>query len=217
MKYFYQVIVRTVTLILLLSVVSACADQESKPMKKGSGGSIGTGSEQNADKKKNVTPTAVVIGGAQIKIDMYAWIPGAGGTDLQTEKGEAVLVFDRQDGPPKVFIVHGAGFVTWKEEAKFDVCSWTAKAEGRLKVQGVLDPNNCQAQLVITEIFDDPVVTSSSGPCGSDLEFTKNKWVHRVDLPLVNNTSAMTGSSPYDLKVTIYDILLDDSIACIVP
>ena len=42
MKYFYQVIVRTLALILLLGVVSACADQESKPMKKGTGGSIGT-------------------------------------------------------------------------------------------------------------------------------------------------------------------------------
>jgi hypothetical protein len=221
MKHFIPIVVRTIMLCLLLSVVSACAQGGSEPKGIGGQSTGGTGSEQVTDKitpTAPVTPTAPAIGGARLKIEMYAWLPSAsgGGSDLQEIEGEAFLVFDRQDGPPKIFTVHGSGFVTWKEDAAFEVCSLKAEASGILKVEGVLDPNKCQAQLVITEIYDDPVTTSKIGPC-DDPVFTSNSWVHRVDLPLVNNVSATTGPSLYDLKVTIFDILLDDSIICVVP
>ena len=214
MKHFTLMVFKAFMLCLLLNMVSGCAQGGSGPKSIANQGSGGTGSSQNDD--KNITPTAPAIGGARIKIEMYAITPGAGGTDVQEEEGDAFLVFDRQDGPPKIFTVHGSGSVTWKEETNFDICSWTAEASGKIKVEGVLDPYKCQAQLVLTEVFDDPVMTSVSGQCG-DLEFTSKTYVRRVDLPLVNDSSATTGPTPYDLKVTIFDILLDDSINCVVP
>ncbi len=215
MGHFKRIAAGLVVLGLLLILGVGCAQQGSSPVGGGGGGSGGGASGQS--QARNVTPTAPPMGGAVLKLEMYALNPAvAGGTEVQEENGTAFLVFERQAGPPLIYTVHGRGSSTWKEDAKFDVCSWTAEAGIAVKVEGVLDASKCQVQLVITETFDDPVMTSQSGPCGNQ-EFNVKGWTKRVDLPLVNNQSAVTGPTIYDLKVTIYDILLDDSIGCIVP
>jgi hypothetical protein len=215
MMHFKKIAAGAVVLGLLLILGVGCAQQGSNPVG-GIGGSSGK-SESGQSQAKDVTPTVPPTGGAVLKLEMYAFTAGAaGGSDVQEENGTAYLVFEKQAGPPLIYTVHGRGNSTWKEDAKGKVCSWTAEAGIAVKVEGVLDPSKCQVQLVITEIFDDPVMTSQSGPCGNQ-EFTEKTVTRRVDLPLVNNQSATTGPSIYDLKVTIYDILLDDSTGCIVP
>jgi hypothetical protein len=215
MGHFKLIAAGAVVLGLLLVLGAGCAQQGANPVGGIGGSSGGSGSGQS--QAKNVTPTVPAMGGAVIKMEMSAWNPGVvGGSDLQEENGTAYLVFERQAGPPLIYTVHGRGTSTWTEEALFDVCSWKAEASIAVKVDGVLDPNKCQVQLIITEVFDNPVMKSQSGPCGNQ-EFTVKTVTRRVDLPLVNNQSALTGPSIYDLTVTIYDILLDDSTGCIVP
>jgi hypothetical protein len=215
MRHFKQIAGGAVVLGLLFVLGSGCAQQGSNPVGGigGSSGKSGSGQSQS----KDVTPTVPAMGGAVLKLEMYALHPGvAGGSDLQEENGTAYLVFERQAGPPLIYTVHGQGTSTWTEESKFEVCSWKATADITVKVEGVLDPAKCEVKLVIVETFGAPRMISKSGPCG-DQEFDVQGVTRRVDLPLVNNQSALTGPSIYDLKVTIYDILLDDSTGCIVP
>jgi hypothetical protein len=100
--------------------------------------------------------------------------------DLQYEEGTVPLVFSPSiEGP---LLVEGTGKIVWKEEAKYDYCGFTARADGKVTVHGLFYFETCKFSLSITINYSQPTTSDQTADCTYSIVFSETEFTSRIEL-----------------------------------
>lgn len=155
---------RGMILIILIIALTAC----NRPQQASSGAQSGSSTSS--------TPTpSGTAGGAVLNLERSVDFFLNNGTDIQREVGAIQLKFSKAE-EEGFFLVEGTGKTEWLENAVFTGCDLTAKAEGKVIVTGIFNPNDCKFHLNIATDLSQPT-TSANGPnCSGSIVFTNTKF-----------------------------------------
>lgn len=213
MKHLRRSAAGALVLVLLLALVSGCADKEPTPASTGGGGES---PKATATPPATATPSGPVrVGEGTIELESSMDFLTGAGHDYQTETGKIPFLIMRESGKYMVKPVSGLASMTWTDTLVSDQCSYEMEATTTPTISGTANPAECTMEVTISAKYTSSKVKSQNCP-GLEPGWPGDPSTFGpYELDMYDGASrVLGGSTAFTGSLTVRDLWLDDSIAC---